>query len=779
MTNKFELRDYQKRAVGEGAAALLNHQTLGQYPIIQAGTGCWAKGTPVKMADGSTKPIEEISDGDRVLSFDEFSKTITTSTVQSVIKTSLNPKPMIELEYEETCLPSMQDTNNNADLKSKVSTKAGEKDILLGEVRNKGTATSKVRATFDHPFYDGEGFLPLYQLIWGALEESQRVQLKLLCQQYGQTCDPDQKRRKHSCCNESCPRCMRLLQDSDGRQDCKSPSDCSRELVTESYEVPCSESHKWGQSRQPSGESGMVHSSIQCMAWLPLRSDKVEPRVQPAQEAVPRGQRVPERVLLRTHRWETVGDKKNRIQQATENVTDRNKRHNPVLVQWRAKVSPAEPYYAIVLEQAPHTYIVGHGAGFLVHNSGKSLIIAGIVNKLLATLPKPKRESECQIVILQPNKELLEQNSDKLAWYGIDNIAVMSASLNRKEAGRVTMATIGTIKSHSPVFQHVKYVLIDECDAVALTSSSQYVKWLQEVGYPPVLGLTATPYKLRSETLREHGQVFVQSAISLLNRFPPIKFNHKDTFFWGKIIYHYELADLMRDKYLAPIKYYSEIPKATLRLNSTGADYAMDDIETFAVNSWNRILHVVMGALTKHPNRILVFCPSVKSAEIICEELQARKVQAEWVCGATPKKERTDKINRFKSGECKVMLNCMCLTAGFDLPELDCIIYARPTLSPRVWTQAVGRGVRLDSSNPDKVLTVYDLVGLCSTIGPVERIKLRLDRRPNELWSGRGRIDNRSLSKFALKPKLITPPVLNTTLDATGSRVSDDSVKVV
>lgn len=737
-----------------------------------------------------------------------------------------------------------------------------------------------------------------------------------------------------------------------------------------------------------------------------------------------------------------------------------------------------------------HYPIIQAGTG-----AGKSLIIAGIVNKLLATLPKPKRESECQIVILQPNKELLEQNSDKLAWYGIDNIAVMSASLNRKEAGRVTMATIGTIKSHSPVFQHVKYVLIDECfvagtkvdgkniedikvgdcvssynhvtgkienkrvrrvikkpspnklycistqsgtiistgnheyftqrgyvradnivegdvvyeaslhdkeiwnrknlpnmqensqakghepvskkravcrvkgknvvlqqsvrenirgkkdarpadvatrawifkegererschkeakrnrqadmgkgcdkslpqrrerkttnhlaedstretwsglddrttnsnartegerqvsnmlqsgfrqpmanagnragrrkpqglgskeercqedcqikpirvdsiavleqgsyeklglsdggnyvycitvegnhnffangilvhncDCVAITSSSQYVKWLQEVGYPPVLGLTATPYKLRSETLREHGQVFVQSAISLLNRFPPIKFNHKNTFFWGKIIYHYELADLMRDKYLAPIKYYSEIPEATLRLNSTGADYIMDDIETFAVNSWNRILHVVIGALTKHPSRILVFCPSVKSAEIICEELQARKVQAEWVCGATSKKERTDKINRFKSGECKVMLNCMCLTAGFDLPELDCIIYARPTLSPRVWIQAIGRGVRLDSSNPDKVLTVYDLVGLCSTIGPVEQIRLRLDSRPNELWSRRGRIDNRSLSKFALKPKLIAPPVLNTPLDATGSRITSDSVKVV
>lgn len=37
--SKFELRDYQKRAVSEGATALLNHQTLGQYPIIQAGTG--------------------------------------------------------------------------------------------------------------------------------------------------------------------------------------------------------------------------------------------------------------------------------------------------------------------------------------------------------------------------------------------------------------------------------------------------------------------------------------------------------------------------------------------------------------------------------------------------------------------------------------------------------------------------------------------------------------------------------------------------------------------
>lgn len=411
--------------------------------------------------------------------------------------------------------------------------------------------------------------------------------------------------------------------------------------------------------------------------------------------------------------------------------------------------------------------------------AGKSLIIAGIVHELLQRLPTPKYASECQIVILQPNKELLEQNSEKLSWYGIDDIAVMSASVDRKECGRVTMATVGTIKSHASLFSKVKFVIIDECDVVPIKNNNQYLNWLGSVGYPPTLGLTATPYKLRSETIRENGELYAQSAISLLNRFPPVKMNHKNVFFWGKIIFHYELADLERDKYLVPIRYFSETPKATLRLNSTGGDYLKDDIETFAVNSWNRILQVVLGALTTKPKRVLVFCPSVKSAELICEELQARSVQAEWVCGATPKKERADKIDKFKSGECKVMLNCMCLTAGFDLPELDCIVYARPTLSPRVWIQAVGRGVRLDKSNPNKVLTVYDLVGLARTMGAVETIRLRLDKQPNELWSRRGRIDNVSLSKFAIKSKSIAPPTQNTLPDRTERRVSDDRPKVV
>ena len=78
----------------------------------------------------------------------------------------------------------------------------------------------------------------------------------------------------------------------------------------------------------------------------------------------------------------------------------------------------------------------------------------------------------------------------------------------------------------------------------------------------------------------------------------------------------------------------------------------------------------------------------------------------------------------FRKGRTKHILNVGVFTTGFDVPELDCIVMARPTISLTLWQQIVGRGVRMDPKRPDKKLTVYDLAGVSDRLGRVETVRI-------------------------------------------------------
>ena len=261
-----------------------------------------------------------------------------------------------------------------------------------------------------------------------------------------------------------------------------------------------------------------------------------------------------------------------------------------------------------------------------------------------------------------------------------------------------------------------------------------------------------TPFKQRQKYCKQGKFLEYTTSVSLVNRFPPIKGKYNPQFAWGKILYKIEMKDLQDMGYLCPIKYYTEMPQATLRLNSTGGDYAKADIEEFGIQSWNRILTVVTRLVrAKNPKRVLVFAPSVKASQSVSQALIERGISADHVDGKTPKKERDEKIARFRSGETQVMCNCQCLTAGFDLPALDTIVYAMPTLSPSRWIQSIGRCARIDPDNPDKVSEVYDLVGCCLTMGRPETFRIvKEDGFKDMLISERGRIDNVPLATFRI-----------------------------
>ena len=91
---------------------------------------------------------------------------------------------------------------------------------------------------------------------------------------------------------------------------------------------------------------------------------------------------------------------------------------------------------------------------------------------------------------------------------------------------------------------------------------------------------------------------------------------------------------------------------------------------------------------------ILVFTPSVLSAQVLAASLRYRGIEADSVSGQTGRRQRRDVIKRFQEGEIKVLANCDLLIQGFDAPGVRVLYIARPTFSPSAYIQMAGRGLR-------------------------------------------------------------------------------------
>ena len=117
----------------------------------------------------------------------------------------------------------------------------------------------------------------------------------------------------------------------------------------------------------------------------------------------------------------------------------------------------------------------------------------------------------------------------------------------------------------------------------------------------------------------------------------------------------------------------------------------------------------------------IFFCTGVKHAEHMAEELRLQGIAAECLTGETKAKDRESIIQRFKSGELKALTNANVLTTGFDCPDIDLVVLMRPTMSPGLYMQQVGRGMRL-KSHTDHCL-VLDFAGVVSYHGPVTKVQ--------------------------------------------------------
>jgi len=342
--------------------------------------------------------------------------------------------------------------------------------------------------------------------------------------------------------------------------------------------------------------------------------------------------------------------------------------------------------------------------------SGKSLVIAEIV-----------RKSRNKTIILQPTKEILEQNLEKIRAFGMTDIGIYSASMDEKTIGNITIATIGTIIKHKYLFRNFELIIVDECDLVN-SKGGQYEDFITSLGVP-VIGTTATPYRMRYYMNSFGGGEPVVESRFLTRTRPRI---------FSTIKHVTQIPEMFGMGYLCPLKYQlsETYDSKRVRSNSTGQGY--DDNALLSYNqSQDIISKIVKSVRESDAKHKLIFTHFREESEQVIDKLSKYNIRCEEISGSTKRKDREEILREFRAGKTCVV-NVGVLVAGYDFPELDNIILARPTKSLRLYTQMVGRGLRIAPKK--KHCSVVDLCDNVKRFGEINSFVIEDISNGNELW---------------------------------------------
>lgn len=318
-----------------------------------------------------------------------------------------------------------------------------------------------------------------------------------------------------------------------------------------------------------------------------------------------------------------------------------------------------------------------------------------------------------RLLVLQPSKELLEQNIRK--YYALCdgfalNAGIYSASFGRKEIAQITYATIGSIKNLGERFKEMGFtkVLIDEAHLYPREADSMLGRFLKDSGITHVLGITATPVKLQ-QNYDQDGGTF-SKLVMLTSR------SKKGNFF-KEIIHVGQVREMVELGFWSKLRYEaSDFDSSLLVYNTSKSEFTEDSVLR-AYNA-NGGAQGIIEALDNHTDRrhILVFCPSVQDAI----NLSARYAGSAVIYGDMKPAERATIINDFKAGKIRVIFNVRVLSTGFDYTGIDCIILGISTASIALYYQIIGRATRIDKDKEDAL--IIDLGGNVSRFGRVEDI---------------------------------------------------------
>lgn len=363
-----------------------------------------------------------------------------------------------------------------------------------------------------------------------------------------------------------------------------------------------------------------------------------------------------------------------------------------------------EPFQERLLEQIAVSRERGHHANLLVSatGTGKTVMAAVDYQRLRDRLPRAR------LLFVAHREEILDQS---LATF---RHCLRAPSFGerwvRGERPRQFEHVFASIQSLAAAGRehldpaHFDVVIVDEFHHAAADS---YRRLLDHVSPVELLGLTATPE--RSDGLPVLG------------------------WFGGRIAAELRLWDAIDQHRLSPFSYcgiadhvdYRKVPWRR------GRGYDVDGLTNLLTGDdvWARFVvkEAVERAADPARMRALGFCVSIEHARYMARVFNEARVPSVAVWGDSPDAERRDALARLAAGALRVVFSVDLFNEGVDVPAVDTILLLRPTDSPTLFLQQLGRGLR---RSPGKhVCTVLDFVGL-------HHEGFRFDRRFRALLGG-------------------------------------------
>lgn len=323
--------------------------------------------------------------------------------------------------------------------------------------------------------------------------------------------------------------------------------------------------------------------------------------------------------------------------------------------------------------------------------AGKSVVISELVNRV-----------GVKTLLLAHRAELLKQNGALISG---GSVSFYSASLGEKDlSGQVVVAGIQSIaRSTDEQLANFKLVIIDEVHRLPPDGEGQYRTLLSKLSPEArVVGLTATPFRLSTGSLIGNGQLF------------------------DEISYTADLISLQRAGYLSPI--LSKIPKHSPKheaLEVRSGEFTGASLE--AVYGSDMVTNsTVRDLLTQAANRksVIIFCATKIHAEKVTSTLKAKGEAVELILSDTMPMLRADFIDQFKKGRLRFLVSVDIFTEGFDAPNVDCVVLARSTMSPGLFCQMVGRGLRLSPATGKTDCLLLDYGRNLELHGPIDQVRV-------------------------------------------------------
>lgn len=155
---------------------------------------------------------------------------------------------------------------------------------------------------------------------------------------------------------------------------------------------------------------------------------------------------------------------------------------------------------------------------------------------------------------------------------------------------------------------------------------------------------------------------------------------------------------MIQEKWLSDVMFTTVQSKANISRvkKAANGDFQLGDLSR-AVNTAQTNEITVRAWLSRCSERksTLVFCVDIAHLTSLTGEFCKHGIDARFVTGETPTATRIERLNAFRNGEYPVLLNCGVFTEGTDIPNIDCVLLARPTRSRNLLVQMIGRGMRL------------------------------------------------------------------------------------